>query len=309
MKKPNPYASRNGGDPDKPWYDQPRTFCDPYQLKAPYDRIYVGPDPGDGMTKEFADQFDAIVNVSSTKCATFEPSRPDQRTYWYPVIEMGRWSHGYLLWLKEVLDFHYDQGHKIYLHCHAGAFRSPSAACLWLESRGHSPEEALVIGYYLGAESLLHKIQANHGNIPKHKDALFGLFREQQKRIDESGHGTLCIEALLTYGISDPWDHEIMSGRYRRANLKRHYFWFYYQPKEWLRERWRDFKYWLKGYGHIREGCGTYYYDRKYFFAFGKNTEPVFGQEKIGHWQWNETLLKWEAFEVWDDRTMKWKPA
>src|SRR5579863_8548765 len=96
-RKKNRYAlRREGGDVEKPWYDQPRNFVDPYRLKPPYDNVYVGPDPHDGMTKEFADQFDAIVNVSSTECATFEPSRPDQRTYWYPIIEMGRWSLGYL---------------------------------------------------------------------------------------------------------------------------------------------------------------------------------------------------------------------
>lgn len=125
------------------WFEHAENKASGYNLKAPYDRIIVGCDPRDGMTKETADSFDVYVNVSDSACSTFEPSRLGQAMHWYPVNECGLWNLSYLFWLKTVLDHHFDAGHRIYLHCHAGAYRSPSAAVLWLQSRGHTPEEAL----------------------------------------------------------------------------------------------------------------------------------------------------------------------
>lgn len=47
-------------DPSKPWFQQPTTKVTPYRLRAPYDNVFVGEDPLDGMTQEYADQFDHI---------------------------------------------------------------------------------------------------------------------------------------------------------------------------------------------------------------------------------------------------------
>lgn len=256
---------REGQDLTKPWFDQPKTFVTPYQLKAPYDNIWVGEDPTDGMTKEYADTWDAIVNVSSTKCALFEPSRPDQKMYWYPVIEMGRWSLGYLYWLKHVMDFHHSKGHKIYLHCHAGAFRSPSAATLWLQSLGHTFQEARAI-QEKDSNDFLQRIWKRQGNLPSRTYDLFEMLRENPDG---------CLESLLTYKMIDPWDHETMSGFYRRSRILRHYLWFYYEPSYWLRSRWSEFKDWaFKRYGWYSEGFGKYLYERKYFWAWPENAEP-----------------------------------
>lgn len=109
---------------------------------APFDRIYITPTPKDGLTKEVADSFDAIINVSHSPEVLFESSRPDQRTYWYPVNECGEWSYAYFSYIFTILDFHYEKGHKILLHCHAGAYRSPSIVRQWLRYKGYSMEEA-----------------------------------------------------------------------------------------------------------------------------------------------------------------------
>lgn len=69
------------------------------------------------MTEESAKSYDAIVNVSCSPCAYFHPAFPGQYMHWYPVNEMGEWSYGYFYWLVKVLDFHYEKGHKVYLHC------------------------------------------------------------------------------------------------------------------------------------------------------------------------------------------------
>lgn len=291
---------RNGYDKTKPWFDQPKTLARWYKLKPPYDNIVVGCDPGDGMTKADADQFDAIVNVSSTRCSVFEPSRPDQRTYWYPVIEMGRWSHGYLMWLVEVLDTHYERGDKIYLHCHAGAFRSPSAALLWLESRGHTKEEALIIDDDNSGGT--YRIQERQGNIPSGKDLLFKMFKEQKAAIKERGYGTLCIESIKTYKMFDPWDHETMSGTYRRMSLLRHYFWFYFEPKWWVKDKLSKFEYWRKGYGHI----GHTYYSRKNYWGWMEKAEPHEDSRVCWPWSWNPNTKQWVEMARWDSKQLEY---
>jgi hypothetical protein len=287
-----------GQDLSKPWYDQPKNFARGYKLAPPYDNITVGCDPGDGMTKDTADSYDAIVNVSSTKCTTFEPSRPDQRTYWYPIIEMGRWSLGYLLWLKEVMDYHYNKGHKIYLHCHAGAFRSPSAACLWLESRGHTKEEALKINN--DKTDGLYRIQERQGNIPKRKDQLFKMFRKQEKEIKERGYGTLCVESILTYSMNDVFDHETMSGKYRTQAILHKIFWFYYEPKYWIKEQIDVAKRWLKKEGYVgKKGNGSTHYTRKYFWSKMAFAEPNDkSTRQMSEWSFIPNV-GWVEFKQW----------
>ncbi len=109
---------------------------------APYDKIYITPTPKDGLTKATADSFDAIINVCHSPEVLFDPSRPDQRTYWYPLNECGEWSYAYFSYMFSVLDFHFEQGHKIIVHCHAGAYRSPSIVRQWLRYKGHTMEDA-----------------------------------------------------------------------------------------------------------------------------------------------------------------------
>jgi hypothetical protein len=251
------------------WHKAPETKVTPYRLKAPYDNVYVGEDPGDGMTQEYADQFDAIVNVSCTECALFEPSRPDQRTYWYPINEMGRWSLGYLFWLKKVMDFHHDKGHRIYLHCHAGAYRSPSAAVLWLQSRGHTPLEAISLGAMRCDKSALYSLWKSHGNIPKMKDALYESMRNNK-------WNSFASHILSRdFWNRDLWNPEIAApGHMMRAHILHRYFWFYYQPKYWLKGKWENAKYWWEGCGYHEHGYGKYIYPRKNFWEWPLDAEP-----------------------------------
>lgn len=127
------------------WYEHEKTKVGYHQCLAPYENIYVSSYPTDGATKEWADQFDAILNVSCNHNVLFEPSRPDQRTYWYPLNEMGEWSYAYFAYIFKILNFHHSKGHKILVHCAAGAYRSPSAVFRWLEYREHSLIDAYEI--------------------------------------------------------------------------------------------------------------------------------------------------------------------
>jgi hypothetical protein len=269
------------------WFEHEKDEVRGYRLKEPYQNVMVGCDPKDGMTKASADSFDVYVNVSDSECNTFEPSRDGQFMHWYPVNECGRWNLSYLFWLKKVMDHHHAAGRRIYLHCHAGAYRSPSAAILWLQSRGHSAEEALTIGKESG--STIYRLWKSFDNIPKLKDEVFKLMNE---------HPTWSLGGILHH-TKDYWNHEVMSGSGRRNALLHRYLWFYYEPKWWLRDKFRKFKDWaFRRYGWFSEGYGTYMYRRKYFWAWPTHAEPEDPSDRISvSHQWDPETRKFEKKE------------
>lgn len=246
--------------PDR-WYNYPATQSRMVRLQPPFENIYVGSDPMDGFTKEFADSFDAFVNVSCSECAYFEPSRLGQSMHWYPVNEMGEWPYGLFFWAKRVLDFHYDKGHRVYLHCHAGAYRSPTTAVWWLVSRGYSLSEASEIerGPKWTAEikergdweGTITRAQRNE-NIPKNIDKLYAGMK---------ANPTFSLAGILL--SSDGWidtTPEVASKQLMRSHLLHKYFAWYFKPK-WALNRLRiDAKWWLKGYRKVP--TGTYSYER-----------------------------------------------
>ncbi len=134
-------------EPEKKWYEHEEVKIGYGACPEPYQNIVIGSYPMDGATKEWADQFDAVVNVSCNHSSLFEPSRPDQRTYWYPLNEGGQWSYAYFALMFKVLDFHYEKGHKVYVHCAAGAYRSPTIVMRWLEYRGMNIVDAYNISH------------------------------------------------------------------------------------------------------------------------------------------------------------------
>lgn len=184
------------------WYEHEKVKIGYHHCLAPYDNICVGSYPMDGATKEWADQFDAIVNVSCNHSTLFEPSRPDQRTYWYPLNEFGEWSYAYFALMFKILDFHHSKGHKIYVHCAAGAYRSPSIVYRWLEYNGLKLLDAYEIsrGYRLDKEDknlpdeqrMLHyRLFSNYifGNMPPN----YQEFRTRLKHHnDNTGYTFVC---------------------------------------------------------------------------------------------------------------------
>lgn len=255
------------GEYEGPWNWADKNYISYYQMKPPYDNVYIGSDPRDGMTPEFANSFDAIVNVSCTPSAVFEPSKCGQAMYWYPVNECGKWNLGYLYWLKKVMDHHYNKDHKIYLHCHAGAYRSPSAAILWLQSREHSPKEALDLAHHRGSKSSLYYFWEKQDNIPKTKDTIFELMREKPSWsfasiILHEKHWKLAL-----------WNQELAGKPLMVRKILRHYFWFYYETKWYIKEKLDHFKYFFQHKGYIKEKYGKTIYKRKYFWRMPKNAE------------------------------------
>lgn len=201
------------------------------QMPEPYSNIWIGSDPTDGMTKETADSFDAIINVSCTECAFFYPSNPKQKMYWYPINESGHWGYGVFFFTKKILDFHHKKGDKIYLHCHAGIHRSPTIFIWWLVSQGHSVEEAICIE--LGSKATPERIKElqeeeyfdykiwsdrDEGIIPY---KLEKMYKRMQKKQDMS-----LAEVLLHGG---PIDRSIevlcMGHQVRVEHLRRMRYW------------------------------------------------------------------------------------
>lgn len=250
------------------WYEHEKNEARGFKLRPPYDRIVVGCDPRDGMTKETADSFDVFVNVSDSPCALFEPSRPGQHMHWYPVNECGRWNLSYLFWLKRVLDHHYDAGHRVYLHCHAGAYRSPSAAVLWLQGRGLSYLEAAVIAKE-GRLSIFRQWE-DLGNVPEGYTKFFERMREHPTQ----SLAGIMLETEKRLKLFPPL--EVIAGENWYYHVRLRLFWWYYEPKWWLKNQLRRLKDWgLNRYGYTRDGICTTYYARRYFWSRMENAERM----------------------------------
>lgn len=220
------------------------------------------------------------MNVSCSPCAYFYPAFPGQYMHWYPVNEMGEWSYGYFYWLKKVLDFHYEAGHTVYLHCAAGAYRSPHAAIFWLMSRGHTHEEALEIEYNNDERVERMKAEDNGrhwfwklnycykmGNIPKNLDKMFELMRKNP---------TWSFAGIVLHGNWIANTPEVMGrGESRRDMWLHKNFWFYYKPKWALNRWWHEKKYYLKGYV-TTDRCHYNMSDENPFHRFLKKRSPKF---------------------------------
>lgn len=236
------------GDKQTPetWFKSPEQRSAGTRMKAPYDKIVVGCDPVDGFTEEAAKKYDAIVNVSCSPCAYFHPAFPGQYMHWFPINEMGYWGLAPFYWIKKVLDFHYEKGHTVYLHCHAGAYRSPTFAVYWLVSRGHSLEEAYAIEYN------------NDETIEKFKTEKRGLYWRWKLR------------APYRSGNINPNVIEL----YRRMREK---------PTE---QRWESFAGYLfnPNIENSPEVCGSRHWSYKWRHFFRWYYGPTYKIERIAEW-------------------------
>jgi len=126
------------------WYDAPEDHVHGRWMKVePYNRVFIGCDPTDGMTRATVEKFDAFVNVSDSECESLTPYPGKNQHYlWYPINEIGYWGLGAFFWSIKVLDPLVQQGKTIYHHCHAGAHRSPMTFFVYLLYKGHTMVEA-----------------------------------------------------------------------------------------------------------------------------------------------------------------------
>jgi hypothetical protein len=89
------------------------------------------------------DKYETFFNVSDD--APYDNTitwRDDASVHWFPINEFGYWTYQPFYWLVRLLDEAIKENKEIYLHCHAGAHRSPMMAYLYIRSLGFSPEES-----------------------------------------------------------------------------------------------------------------------------------------------------------------------
>lgn len=283
---PSAIADTEEKNPDVKWYEHPETKSRARRLPPPYDNVYIGNDPRDGMAPEAARSFQAVVNVADTPCGYFEPAYPGQAMHWFPLNEVGYWGYAYLFWIVKVMEHHHALGHRIYLHCHSGAYRSPTAAQLWLLYRGHTDEEVITILF--GREHLdrspgyLERRSTKpfrYGNVPPHVRELF-----LRMRIKPGW-------ALASHLLSNPGPIELsreVYGRQLWPAWRYQRLWFYYQPKWWINTQRRHLRFWLRGCYRVKDENGnTEYKSKESGFLRWLN---------CGSPQWVR-LLMWKLFE------------
>lgn len=241
------------------WFKSPVQRAHPRKCAPPYDKIHIGCDPVDGFTEENAKKFDAIINVSCSPCAYFYPAYPGQYMHWVPINEMGYWGLAPFYWFKKVMDFHHSKGHRVYVHCHAGAYRSPTFVVYWLMSLGLTLDEALEIEYNDPVRSK---------NFQEEEGGRFWNYRRRHPYMDGNiNYKTVEMlrrmsEKDYSFGgiINHPGgpleqSREIYGSRHWTAKWHK-WFCFYYQPKWWLSKKTEPLRYWLAG--NWKEPTGSY---------------------------------------------------
>ena len=152
------------------------------RMLPPYDNIWIGTHPTDGMTRDTYDMFDVFINVSDSP--VFLPEGlPLKHNHWFPINEMGYWGYGSVFAVKKWLDYHHERRDNIYLHCHAGAHRSPMMFLAWLTSCGMTLEDAASFHpRYNESHStwMVDKFQLDirQGHLPKHLPEFYRRMRE-----------------------------------------------------------------------------------------------------------------------------------
>jgi len=239
----------------KNWCEKETTECRYRVLPPPYDNIYIGSDPRDGMTKEFADSFDAFINVNDAPGNHFYPSKIGQIMHWYPIQEMGYWGYAPFYWFKHVMEFHWNQKHKIYVHCAAGAYRSPTMVEYWLRSLGKTPMEAArIVARHEHLDDRWYRFHLEYptihsGNIPKEIAELYRRFNQNPRY---SLGGLVYTENPIERTKEILGTSERVSSFLRRKRFK-----YYYEFKDWLWYKRKDIGLYLTGMVEIKEGICT----------------------------------------------------
>lgn len=268
------------------WFTADKDYAIGRPLPAPYDKIFIGCDPLDGMTNETAKSYDAIVNVSCSECAYFSPAFAGQKMHWTPVNEMGQWSLAAFYYVKKVLDYHYERGDKVYLHCHAGAYRSPTMAIMWLVSRGHSYEEAKSMEFR--NKKYIEELKAKHyadgdnawqsslrypfynNNIPKNLGELYYRMNHKET-FDYSFAGMILGGDVVNY------TNEVMGSFHMKfGHWKRKAFPWWYQFTSWKYHKTRHFQWYICGKKWNTSGAVTNIEDnpKNIFFKVLSKLDP-----------------------------------
>lgn len=141
----------------------------PAGTSNPFMKIRFGPEPNDPSRRDFKldlSQFAAVVNVSDTPCRLFAEAQPAPY-FWFPIHECVFWGYAPFFGTAKVYDNYRDTGKAMYVHCHAGACRSPIMAYTILRAEGKT-EADMVKDFprYAGIERMFD-LHVDRGCIPE----------------------------------------------------------------------------------------------------------------------------------------------
>jgi hypothetical protein len=130
--------------------------------------ITIGPEEGLLELAQRGTTPDIVLNVADSipEIELMQPFK-DTKFFWYPINEVSRWGYGPFFWSKRILDFYtrYSTNNKIFVHCHAGAHRSPMIVYCWLLSMGF-PQGEIDHIFHNPHFSDLYAFDLQHMHIP-----------------------------------------------------------------------------------------------------------------------------------------------
>jgi hypothetical protein len=102
--------------------------------KIPKFNIEIGSHPEDKIFNAdiHLENYDVILNVSDNPVYGLNIDTP--KIYWFPINEFGSWSYSAFYWFTNLMDFYIKENKKIYIHCLAGAHRSPIITYIYFRS-------------------------------------------------------------------------------------------------------------------------------------------------------------------------------
>ena len=117
-------------------------------------QVFVGMSPSVEHNVYKLEEFEVIINVSDAPFLTFEPKEhlhKNVQVLWFPIQETCEWPLATLDAIVQALQWAHVNHKKVYIHCEAGANRSPTCVNLWHQiftptHTSHLLDEALAKG-------------------------------------------------------------------------------------------------------------------------------------------------------------------
>lgn len=159
------------------------------RCSKPYDMIFTGSCPYDGMTLGTASSFDIYLNLCENALYSKDKTRPRENTKyaWSPIDELEFWKTNPFCDSKIILDHALENNLKTYVHCASGSNRSPLVTISWLASFGHSIDEASNIldekKGYIFSSKFQDRIESN--NIPENIIETLRHFKYSKSYLDD----------------------------------------------------------------------------------------------------------------------------
>lgn len=153
-----------------------------------------------------ATHYCAVVNVSDSPCATFDYQKSGVPSFWFPINEIGQWTHAPFYGTLRVVNEYYKGDKSVLIHCHAGANRSPSVAFAVLLAKGYTPEEAEESLNYANLKDVfLRNIERKH--IPHNVVEFLKIIEAGEPTISIAG-GLRRIDSLYDEWAQKKYDEQ-----------------------------------------------------------------------------------------------------